>query len=88
MSFRFFHKVFKKEFPKLKFHHPRTDTCATCDLLVHKIKATVEPAKLGFIAKPELYHRKAEKAKQLLYNDCSQSRTPASKVCTVSVDMQ
>ncbi|GFQ96550.1 uncharacterized protein TNCT_737081 [Trichonephila clavata] len=85
---RFYRRVFRKSFPKLSFHHPRTDTCSSCDLLKNKINTTVGLEKLKLIAKKELHLRKAEKTIKLLNEDNASSRMPSSGTCTISMDMQ
>jgi len=85
---RFYRRVFKKSFPKLSFHRPRADTCATCDRLTNKINFEESINKFKIIAERELHLRKAEKATQLLNDDNTKSQMPSSQTCTVSMDMQ
>ncbi|KAL4090146.1 hypothetical protein QTP88_025045 [Uroleucon formosanum] len=85
---RFYRRVFKKSFPKLSFHRPRADTCATCDRLTNKINFEESINKFKITAEKELHLRKAEKATQLLNDDNTKSQMPSSQTCTVSMDMQ
>lgn len=85
---RFYRRVFKKSFPKLSFHRPRADTCATCDRLKNKINVVDGINKLKIISNKELHLKKAEKATQLLNDDNNKSQMPSSQTCTVSMDMQ
>ena len=85
---RYYRRVFRKSFPKLSFHRPRTDTCSTCDLLKTKTNFAVGPEKLHLISTKELHLRKAEKAMKLLSDDNASSRMPSSATCTISMDMQ
>ncbi|GFQ85295.1 uncharacterized protein TNCT_137621 [Trichonephila clavata] len=82
---RFYRRVFRKSFPKLSFHRPRTDTCPSCDLLKNKMNTTVGLEKLKLIVKKELYLRKAVK---LLNEDNASSCMPSSGTCTINMDMQ
>lgn len=36
---RYYRRVFKKDFPKLSFKTPRTDTCRICDKMKLQIKS-------------------------------------------------
>ncbi|GFW24190.1 uncharacterized protein TNCV_1847491 [Trichonephila clavipes] len=85
---RFYRRVFRKSFPKLSFHRPRTDTCSSCDLLKNKINTTVGLEKLKLIAKKELHLRKAENAVKLLNEGNASSRMPSSGTCPINMDMQ
>lgn len=86
VSYRFYYIIFKTKFPKLKFHHPRTDTCQTCDLLHMECK--VDSNNKTIKTKLELHHRKAEKAMKAMKEDHIKSQRPTSDTCTISMDLQ
>lgn len=85
---KFYRRVFKREFPKLSFKRPRTDTCRTCDKLMAQIKSSVGAARFPLIAKQELHQRKAEKAVKLLSSSILESQYPLSSRTTIAIDMQ
>ncbi|KAG8302101.1 hypothetical protein J6590_037480 [Homalodisca vitripennis] len=61
VKYKFYRKVFLKDFPKLSFKKPRSDTCKRCDFLNIQFKThdAVESNKAK--QQLELHHRKAER---------------------------
>lgn len=86
ISYRYYYCTFKKKFPSLSFHHPRSDTCGTCDLLTMEMKNN--PNNQEAKRKLELHHRKAERAMAEMRRDHENSQLPSSHTCTLSVDLQ
>ncbi|XP_030751408.1 uncharacterized protein LOC115878937 [Sitophilus oryzae] len=84
--YRFYFSIFKRKFSNLSFHHPRTDTCKTCDLLNIKIKAN--PNDKESKRKLDLHHRQAEKAMNTMKEDHCLSQLPLSGTCSISIDLQ
>lgn len=86
ISYRYYYTTFNNKFPDLKFHHPRTDTCQTCDLLTMQSKCS--PNDKSAKHKLELHHRKAERAMKAMKEDHARSQLPLSDICTISIDLQ
>lgn len=85
ITYRFYYKVFKKKNPKLCFHKPRTDTCATCDLLHIQTK---NPTNRDAKIKLEMHHRKAEAAMAAMRRDHQECQQPGSDTMTLSMDLE
>lgn len=81
ITYRFYYLTFKENFSKLSFHAPRTDTCAKCDLLAAKIKASEGNEKNVLIAKQKLHHLKAENARKSMKDDYEKAQQPTSNKC-------
>lgn len=88
VKYKFYRKVFLKDFPKLSFKKPRSDTCKRCDFL--NIQSKTHDAVESNKAKQqlELHHRKAESALTELKNDSISSTLPGSQNCTVVMDLE
>lgn len=89
VTYKFYTKVFKEEFPKLSFRPPRSDTCRVCDELACKIKASKKTSELmASKAALEIHHRKAERAFALLKQNAADSQLPGSNQSTICIDLQ
>lgn len=55
ITYKFYYKTFKKKFPQVSFHRPRTDTCSKCDLLSAEILA--KPSNRTVKIALQLHHR-------------------------------
>lgn len=87
VNYRFYSKVFKKNFPNLRFGRPRSDTCSTCDLLSNKMKTNPQDRR-ELSARLELHHRKAESARNKLLEDSTASQQPTSDTMVISMDLE
>lgn len=87
VTYKFYSKVIKQNFPNLRFRQPRCDTCRKCDLLHCEIKAKGERS---FAAKEELklHHLKASRATTLMKEDISLSQNPGSSKTVISMDLE
>lgn len=74
ITYRFYYTTFKNKYPNLKFHHPRTDTCQTCDLL--NMQRRSNPNDRDVKTKLEVHHRKVEKAMKIMKEDHAKSQLP------------
>lgn len=86
ITYRYYYQTFKRFFPNLSFHHPRSDTCGTCDLLHNKIRT--DPNNKEAKTKLDIHHRKAEKARELMKMDHERSQHPTSEVSTIAIDLE
>ncbi|CAG9773418.1 unnamed protein product [Ceutorhynchus assimilis] len=73
-------------FPNISFHHSRSDTCGTCDLLHNKTKS--EPNNKEAKVKLDVHHRKAEKAREVMKMDHEKSQHPTSETSTIAIDLE
>lgn len=88
VSYKFYRKVFRKDFPKLSFRRPRSDTCKRCDYLNIQSKDN-DPIQSAKAKKAlELHHAQAESAFSALKNDTISSTLPRSQQCTVVMDLE
>lgn len=88
VSYKFYRKAFRKDFPKLSFRRPRSDTCKRCDYLNIQSKDN-DPMQSAKAKKAlELHHAKAESAFSALKNDTISSTLPRSQHCTVVMDLE
>lgn len=62
VSLKFYIRVFKTDFPKLKFRKPRVDTCRTCDILECEQKSPNKRVSTKAKTDLELHHRKVKAA--------------------------
>ncbi|KAJ8967161.1 hypothetical protein NQ314_003049 [Rhamnusium bicolor] len=76
-----------REFPGLKFHRPRIDTCNLCDKLNCKIRAKVESSDSPK-TKLDLHHQKSEEAQKLLRQRFFSSQEAGSNICSLSMDLE
>lgn len=89
ITYRLYAEVFKKEFPKLSFRAPRSDTCRVCDEWQCKIKASKKDPELSTNRNAlELHQRKAERAMELLKQDAASSQLPGSNQSVICIDLQ
>lgn len=86
-SYRFYNRVFRQEFPNLKFRPPRSDTCRVCDKATCEIKADL-PSSAQARQNLDIHHRKAEQAITLMKQDVASSQLPGADFCCLSVDLQ
>lgn len=86
ISYRYYYQTFKRSFPNISFHHSRSDTCGTCDLLHNKIKS--EPNNKEAKVKLDVHHRKAEKAREVMKMDHERSQHPTSENSTIAIDLE
>lgn len=86
ITYKFYYRTFKKRFPQISFHRPRTDTCSKCDLLSAELSAKPgdRKAKTALL----LHHRKAEKAREVMKQDNKSSQLPTSDESMCSMDLQ
>ena len=87
VTYRFYYDTFKKNFPHLSFHHPRADTCSTCDQLHAQIKCNTHEQK-DLTVQLGVHHRKAEAAITKMKQDQVDSQKPSSETCVISMDLQ
>lgn len=89
ISKRFYYRVFRKDYPNVKFRRPRVDSCKTCDLLHMKQSSSSNKAE-ACKAKMDLdaHHRVIEKARKEVANDCLQSTLPGGEACVLTIDLQ
>ncbi|XP_072397900.1 uncharacterized protein [Diabrotica undecimpunctata] len=87
-TYKFYRKVFMKDFPNLSFRKPRVDTCKTCDLLF--LRGKDKDLSISRKAKNELklHHRKTDKALNVFQEDSTSSTLPGSDTCTITMDLQ
>lgn len=87
VGYKFYKKIFKKYFPDLKFHHPRVDTCKTCDKLQYEIRGQ---SSQSVTAKQflEVHQHKAESATNKMKADIALAQLPGSQISTISMDLQ
>ena len=67
IKYRYYAKIFKKDFPHLSFRRPRQDTCNTCDRL--RLLSKSDSQKKRYAAELELHQRKSQNAYDLLTLD-------------------
>ncbi|XP_041976930.1 uncharacterized protein LOC121731529 [Aricia agestis] len=87
VSYKFYRKIFLRDFPNLKFKRPRTDTCKVCDRLSATVRSQNSGSRSAKIAL-ELHHRKAEKSREQMGIDRQQSQLPGSTTVTLAIDLQ
>lgn len=87
VTYKFYKKVFEKDFPNVSFRAPRSDTCRKCDSLNCEIKAQGARSRAAKM-ELELHHRKAEAATMLMKRDIASSQVPGSTTSVFSVDLQ
>ena len=73
VKYAYYKKILRENFPKLRFHRPRKDTCNTCDLLKSKM-LNDSSNKMQHRNSLEVHHRKAEKAREEMKRDHEQQR--------------
>lgn len=88
VQYKFYQRVFRKDFPNLFFCKPKTDTCNVCDKMNAQIKSSTPSTKTVLTNQLNLHQRKAEKTLALLSQDMNESQLPLSDTCSVSVDLQ
>lgn len=88
VSYKFYRKVFLKDFPKLSFRKPRSDTCKTCDYLKAQSKISDQIVSRKAKQQLEMHHRKAENTLSCLKNDTAASTLPTSKICNIVMDLE
>ncbi|KAJ8967796.1 hypothetical protein NQ317_012692 [Molorchus minor] len=79
VTYRFYYNIFKQKFPNLSFHHPRSDTCSTCDLL--HMQCVTNPNDKDAKNKLALHHKKAQNAMKKMKEDHVSSQLPISDLC-------
>lgn len=87
VSYKYYKGVFKKDFPKLSFHHPRVDTCHTCDRLNIESKLNNSSGRLAK-QQLELHHRKVERSLEYMKTQITNSQLPGSNTSCISFDLQ
>ena len=89
ITYRYYSRVFDKDFPKLKFQRPTVDSCKKCDLFKAKISsATTEQEKSIATRDMEHHHRKSEKAQKCMTEDLKSSQLPTSSFTSFCMDLQ
>ena len=88
ITYKFYRKVFIKDFPNLSFRRPRVDTCKTCDLLFLRSKDKDLNVSRKSKMELELHHRKTDKALKVIQEDNASSTLPGSDTCTITMDLQ
>lgn len=86
ITYKLDYKTFKKKFPQVSFHRPRTDTCSKCDLLSAKIwtKPGDRTAKTAL----QLHHKKSEKAREVINQNTISSQLPSSNESMCLIDLE
>lgn len=88
ITYKFYRKVFLKDFPLLKFKRPLVDTCKTCDLLNMKSKSGVAAEAHEAKIKLQLHQRKAQKAFEVMKCDAVSSTKPGCTALNLVMDLQ
>ncbi|KAF6204992.1 hypothetical protein GE061_019159 [Apolygus lucorum] len=89
VSYQFYRKIVKCDFPNYSFARPRTDTCRTCDLLAAKVKTANNDLLRQRLKKTlELHHMKAEKAMDVHRKKIAESKMPGCKFSNMAIDLQ
>lgn len=83
---RYYREIFNKKFKSLRFKQPRTDTCATCDLLSAESRSSTGRTQAK--QKLELHHRKSELALKTMKEDNIKSQEINSKQSSATMDLQ
>lgn len=88
ITYRYFYLVFKKEFPNISFHSPRSDTCGICDRLAAEIAASVGEVRKTSQTQQKLHHLKAKRARDVMKDDFAFAQLPSGNRCVMSMDLQ
>lgn len=87
VSYRYFSRLFEKDFKNLSFHRPRSDTCKICDELDCLIEAKTSDshrAKIELLA----HHKKYKTALKNMKDDIDASVLPACEFSVISIDLE
>ena len=87
VSYKFYMSVFKKYFPHVSFHRPRTDTCKQCDMLHFQVQSNNEYSPNAKVQQ-QLHHKKYKRAMELMSVDSADSKLPNNEYTVLSIDMQ
>lgn len=87
ISLQFYRRTFRKYFPDLAFHRPRTDTCMQCDKLKMKAKEKMT-SDFKVIKESEMHLRKAEAARKLMLKNMRDAQEPDSDTLVASMDLE
>ncbi|KAJ8964388.1 hypothetical protein NQ314_004957 [Rhamnusium bicolor] len=87
VTYNFYRRVLKEDFPNVSFRAPRSDICRKCDSLNYEIKPQGERSRTATL-ELELHHRKAEAATLLMKTDIASSQMPDSTVSVLSMDLE